>query len=89
MRPSPVAVVRFIGRSSKRVAISVAGAALVVAGGAMLVLPGPGVLVIAAGLAVLATEYTWAANALEKTKAYAARAGQAAKGGAGRLRKKR
>lgn len=85
-RPSPLAVIRFIGRSSRRIAVSIAGFVLIAAGLAMLVLPGPGLVVIILGLAVLATEYAWAATMLERTRAYAARAGNAAKGGVGRLR---
>jgi hypothetical protein len=40
------------------------GWTLLVVGGALLVLPGPGLLVIAGGLALLATEYPWAARLL-------------------------
>ncbi|MGH9274830.1 MAG: PGPGW domain-containing protein, partial [Acidimicrobiales bacterium] len=47
MAPTPGEVVHFIARSSKRVAVSVVGAALVLGGLAMLVLPGPGILVVA------------------------------------------
>ncbi|HEX6580317.1 MAG TPA: PGPGW domain-containing protein, partial [Actinomycetota bacterium] len=36
---------RFIGRNSKRVAVTIAGFVVVLAGAAMLVLPGPGLLV--------------------------------------------
>lgn len=68
--PKPVDVFRFILRSSKRIAVSVVGAVLVVGGVAMLVLPGPGIVVIALGFAVLATEYAWAATALERSKAF-------------------
>lgn len=78
-----VAVVRFAFRSSKRIAVTVVGAALVLGGIAMLVLPGPGILVVVAGFAVLGTEYAWAAAALDRTKATAERAGQMAKGAAG------
>jgi hypothetical protein len=60
--------IRFIGRNGKRIAVSIAGFALVLAGLAMLVLPGPGILVIIAGLAILATEYVWAQTALNYTK---------------------
>jgi uncharacterized protein (TIGR02611 family) len=56
--------VRFITRNGKRIAVSVAGLALVAVGLAMLVLPGPGLLLIIAGLAVLATEYVWAERML-------------------------
>jgi hypothetical protein len=81
----PIAVLRFIGRSSRRIAVSVAGGVLVLGGLAMLVLPGPGLLVIVLGFAVLGTEYAWAAAALERSKRMAAQAGQAARGGAGKV----
>ena len=64
----PAEVIRFIGRNSKRVAVSIVGGVLVLGGLAMLVLPGPGILVVALGFAVLGTEYAWAAQALERTK---------------------
>lgn len=81
MAPKPRAVIRFIWRNSKRAAISVAGLALVAVGVVMLVLPGPGLVVIILGLAVLATEYVWAATALEHTKKAAAKGGNIAKDG--------
>jgi hypothetical protein len=56
---------RFIRRSGKRVAVTIAGFAVILAGAAMLVLPGPGVLVIIGGLAILATEYVWAQRLLK------------------------
>jgi hypothetical protein len=74
-------VLRFVGRSSKRIAISVIGAAFVLAGLAMVVLPGPGILVIAIGFAILGTEYAWAAAALERTKTLATQAGGIARDG--------
>ncbi|MEX2293080.1 MAG: PGPGW domain-containing protein, partial [Acidimicrobiales bacterium] len=74
MAVRPGEVIRFIGRSSKRIAITVVGAVFVAAGLAMLVLPGPGILVVALGFAVLGTEYAWAAAALERTKRLAAQA---------------
>jgi hypothetical protein len=83
MAPSAKEVVCFIGRSSKRVAVSVVGAALVLGGLAMFVLPGPGILVVALGFAILGTEYAWAATALEQTKKTAGRAGRVAKTAAG------
>ncbi|MGH9136302.1 MAG: PGPGW domain-containing protein [Acidimicrobiales bacterium] len=79
MAPPPRDVLKFLLRSTKRVVILVIGAALVVGGAAMLVLPGPGLLVIIAGLAVLATEFAWAAVLLDRAKEKAAQAGQAAK----------
>lgn len=81
MGAKPREIVHFIGRSSKRIAITVVGAALVTGGLAMLVLPGPGIVVVALGFAVLGTEYAWAAAALERTKRAAAQAGNLARGG--------
>jgi hypothetical protein len=97
MAPSLKEVVCFIGRSSKRIAVTVVGFAVVAGGLAMLVLPGPGILVVALGFAILGTEYAWAAAALEKTKRGAATAGRVAKGAAtgavrtasGRVRRRR
>ena len=65
---------RFIGRNSKRVAVTIAGFVVVLAGAAMLVLPGPGLLVIIAGLAILATEYIWAQRLLRIAKEKATQA---------------
>ena len=79
MAATPMEVIRFIGRSSKRIAVTIVGGALVLAGLAMLVLPGPAVIVIPLGFAVLATEYAWAAVALEKSKRFAEQAGTIAK----------
>jgi hypothetical protein len=61
----------------RRIARVVGGWTLLGVGGALLVLPGPGLLVIAAGLALLATEYEWAARLLHKVKARLATARQA------------
>jgi uncharacterized protein (TIGR02611 family) len=58
----------WVGRSGKRIAVTVVGSALIAIGLVMLVVPGPGILAIAAGLAVLATEYAWARRALDETK---------------------
>lgn len=75
----PSEVLRFLARSTKRVAVTVVGGALVVGGLAMLVLPGPGILVVAIGFAVLGTEYAWAAVAFDRTKKTATQAGHVAK----------
>jgi uncharacterized protein (TIGR02611 family) len=72
MAPRPAEIVHFVLRSSKRIAVSVLGGALVIGGLVMIVFPGPGLLVIALGFAVLGTEYAWAAAALERTKRTAA-----------------
>ncbi|MGH2572907.1 MAG: PGPGW domain-containing protein [Actinomycetota bacterium] len=61
-------VLRFIGRSGKRIGVTVAGLLLLLAGAVMLVTPGPGLLAIIAGLAVLGTEYAWAQRALDQAR---------------------
>ena len=86
--PSAGEVVRFIARSSKRIAVTAVGGALVVVGLAMLVLPGPGIVVVVLGFAVLGTEYVWAATALERTKAIAGQAGDLAKRGVAGARRR-
>ena len=65
---------RFVGRNGKRVAVTIAGFAVVLAGLAMLILPGPGIVVILAGLAILGTEYVWAQRLLRKARDTAANA---------------
>ena len=59
---------RFVGRNGKRVAVTIAGFAVLLAGVAMLILPGPGIVVILAGLAILGTEYVWAQRLLRIAK---------------------
>jgi tellurite resistance protein TerC len=49
-------------RLARRVAIGVAGGAILVAGIVMIVLPGPAIVAIPTGLAVLALEFAWAAR---------------------------
>jgi hypothetical protein len=85
MLQQPIAVFRFMLRSSKRVAVTVVGGLLLLAGLAMLVLPGPAVIVIPLAFAVLATEYAWAAAALERSKRFAETAGTVARDGAGKV----
>jgi uncharacterized protein (TIGR02611 family) len=78
------AIVRFVLRNGRRIAISVIGFALILVGIVFLVLPGPGLLVIVAGLAVLGTEYVWA----QRTLNYARRKAVQAKDRALRRRKR-
>lgn len=54
--------------AARRVAIEVAGWALLLAGIAALVLPGPGLLMIFAGVAVLSQQYEWAEKRLDPIK---------------------
>jgi uncharacterized protein (TIGR02611 family) len=62
------AVAHFIQRSGKRIAVTIAGFAVLLAGIALLVLPGPGWLLIFIGLTILATEYVWAERLLKAAK---------------------
>ena len=62
------AVARFIQRSGKRIAVTIAGFAVLLAGIALLVLPGPGWLLIFIGLTILATQYVWAERLLTAAK---------------------
>ena len=62
------AILRFISRSGKRIAVTVVGFAVLLAGIVMMVTPGPGIVVILAGLAILASEWAWAERALDKAK---------------------
>jgi uncharacterized protein (TIGR02611 family) len=71
-------IVRFIGRSGKRIAVTLAGFGVLAAGVVMMVTPGPGILAILAGLAILATEWAWAERALDMAKERAGKAAQAA-----------
>ncbi|HLB62494.1 MAG TPA: PGPGW domain-containing protein [Actinomycetota bacterium] len=74
------AVARFIARSGKRIAVTLAGFALILVGLFLSLpgIPGPGVLVMIGGLAVLATEYVWAERMLNVIKAKAEQAKQKA-----------
>jgi uncharacterized protein (TIGR02611 family) len=62
------AVVRYIGRNGKRIAVTVVGFVVLLAGLVMMVTPGPGIVVILLGLAILATEWAWAERALDRAK---------------------
>ncbi len=55
-------------RNVKRLIILIIGGTVVLIGIAMIVLPGPAIVVIPAGLAILATEFIWARNLLNKMK---------------------
>lgn len=60
-------MLRTVGQA-KRVIIVVAGFTLLMIGIAMIVLPGPAIIVAPLGLAVLATEFVWAARLLKTIK---------------------
>jgi tellurite resistance protein TerC len=55
---------------TKRVAIAIIGGTVVLFGIVLIVFPGPAFIVIPAGLAILATEFAWAARWLHKAKEY-------------------
>ena len=55
-------------RHAKRIIITVVGFTVLLIGIAMLVLPGPAIIVIPLGLGILAGEFVWAKNLLEKVK---------------------
>lgn len=57
----------------KLVLVAVAGSAVTLAGVVLLPLPGPGTLVVAAGLAILATQFAWAAKPLHYARVKAER----------------
>jgi uncharacterized protein (TIGR02611 family) len=73
---SPRSVFRFIGRSGRRLGVSLAGFAVLAAGLVMMLTPGPGLLLIIVGLAILGTEYAWAKRLLEKAREQARKARQ-------------
>jgi uncharacterized protein (TIGR02611 family) len=73
-------------RWARKGGITVAGLGMLAGGVVMLVLPGPGLAVIVLGLAVLATEYAWAARLLAVARQ---RASRVASPLAGRLRRGR
>jgi len=79
-------IVQWVGRSGKRIGVTVLGFGLLIAGIIMLVFPGPGILVIIAALAVLGSEYAWARSALNEAKR---RAGQAKDRAGWALRRRR
>lgn len=55
-------------RAIRKPVIAVVGGVVLVAGIIMIPYPGPGWLVVFAGLAILATEFKWAKDVLDKAK---------------------
>jgi hypothetical protein len=73
--PRPRSVLRLVGRSARRIGVTVGGFVLLIVGLAGLVLPIlPGIPLIIAGLALLASEYAWARRALERARVRAMQA---------------
>jgi uncharacterized protein (TIGR02611 family) len=73
-----VAVIRFVGRELWRLVVALIGFLVVAVGLVLLVTPGPGLLVIVAGLAILSTQFAWAAALLDYARAKAIQAKDAA-----------
>ena len=55
-------------KQARRVIVLVIGFTVVLAGLVLLVLPGPAFVVIPAGLAILSTEFVWAARLLKRIR---------------------
>ncbi len=64
------ALARRLLRAAWRSIVLVVGGTVVAVGVAMIVLPGPAFVVIPAGLAILATEFVWAARLLTRVRNY-------------------
>jgi uncharacterized protein (TIGR02611 family) len=71
--PSGASATTPLKRWARKAGITVAGIGLLAGGAVMLVLPGPGLAAILLGLAVLATEYAWAARLLARLRQYTSR----------------
>jgi len=71
-------------KTARRVVVFVIGTTVVLIGIVLLVTPGPAFLVIPAGLAILATEFAWAAWLLKRMKKQAAQMVNSIRGGSGR-----
>jgi uncharacterized protein (TIGR02611 family) len=59
-------------KHARRLAVLVIGSTVLLVGVALLVLPGPAFVVIPIGLAILSTEFVWAARLLKRVKENAA-----------------
>jgi len=57
-----------MAKQVRKIVILLLGISVLLIGILMLVLPGPAFIVIPAGLAILATEFVWAKNVLQKVK---------------------
>ncbi len=55
-------------RAAKRIVIAIIGGTVTLIGIALIVLPGPAFLVIPLGLSILATEFLWAKQWLQKVR---------------------
>jgi tellurite resistance protein TerC len=62
-------VFKAVAAPLRKLIIAVIGGTVLLIGIALIVLPGPAFIVIPIGLAILATEFAWAQNALARAKA--------------------
>lgn len=62
---------RFVQREGERIGVAVVGGVVVVTGIVLMPLPGPGMLIVLAGLAILATQFEWAQDVLDRARARA------------------
>jgi len=67
-------------KHARRLAVLVIGSTVLLVGVVLLVLPGPAFIVIPIGLAILSTEFVWAARLLKRVKENAAYAAQSVMG---------
>jgi uncharacterized protein (TIGR02611 family) len=56
-------------KQARRLIVAVVGFTILLIGVVMIVTPGPSILVIPLGLGILATEFVWARNLLDRFKA--------------------
>ena len=70
-------------KHARRLAVTVIGSTVLLLGIALLALPGPAFIVIPIGLAILGTEFVWAAKLLTRVKENAAYAAQSMMGTSG------
>ena len=59
-----------VANQTKKIIITLTGFIVLIIGIIMLIAPGPGWVVIIIGLGILATEYAWAHNLLQKANSY-------------------
>lgn len=57
-------------RHARRIGIGIVGGTILAAGIIMIPYPGPGWLTVFAGLAILATEFSWAQDLLDRAQGY-------------------
>ena len=62
-------------RQIKKIVVTIVGFTILIIGVLLIVLPGPASIVIPFGLAILATEFVWARNLLDKIKSKIKRKG--------------